>query len=241
VTPVPAGWRLQVHDLLPSTADLIRNRAEAGEADRLAILARRQTAGRGTHGRSWESPAGNLFLSVLLRPQAAAREVPQWSLLAAVAVYEALSPHAGPGLTLKWPNDLLLRGGKCAGILTEAALDASGGLAWLCFGFGVNLAYAPEVPGRATAALPPPALEPEVATALILAALDRWQGIQAAQGFGPVRQAWLTRGHAPGAMLTVTASGGVRQGRFEGLDDTGALRLRTATGMETVMAGDVNP
>jgi BirA family biotin operon repressor/biotin-[acetyl-CoA-carboxylase] ligase len=241
VSTRPAGWRLQVHDQLPSTADLIRAAAEAGEAERLAILARRQTAGRGTHGRSWESPPGNLFLSVLLRPEAPAREVPQWSLLVAVAVHSALLPHAGPGLSLKWPNDLLLGGAKCAGILSEAGIDPEGRLDWLAFGIGVNLAHAPSVPGRLTAALPAPALAPEAAAAAIMESLDRWRAVLGAEGFGAIRRAWLERGHAPGAPLTVFAPGGVRSGLFDGLDDRGALRLRTATGMETVMAGEVSP
>jgi len=241
VTPLPAGWRMLVHDQLPSTADALRAAAEAGEPERLAILARRQTAGRGTHGRGWTAPEGNLSLSLLLRPGGPARAVPQWGLLVGVAVYEAIAPWAGPGLSLKWPNDLLLGGAKCCGMLSEAALDGAGGLEWLAFGIGVNLARAPDVPGRATAALPPPAVAPERAAAAIMAALDRWRAIHAAEGFGPVREAWLARGHSPGTPLTVTAPGGPLQGWFDGLEEAGALRLRTATGIHLVRAGDVDP
>ncbi|MBP0493146.1 biotin--[acetyl-CoA-carboxylase] ligase [Roseomonas indoligenes] len=240
MSTAPAGWRLQVHDQLPSTADLIRRSAEDGEAERLAILARRQTAGRGTHGRSWESPIGNLYLSVLLRPTAPAREVPQWGLLAAVALYDALAPLAGPDLTLKWPNDVLIRGAKCAGILAEASLDARGWLDWLSFGFGVNLAHAPQLSGRRTAALPQPAPEPEVAAAAVLASLDRWRAVRETEGFEPIRVAWLARGHRPGVALTVTAAGAPLAGLFDGLDDSGALRLRTERGLETVIAGQVD-
>lgn len=239
MSDLPAGWRMLVHDQLPSTADLLRERAEAGEPERLAILARRQTAGRGTRGRSWESPPGNLSLSVLLRPAAPVREVPQWGLLAAVALHSALEPHAA-GLCLKWPNDLLLGGAKCAGILAEAALSAEGRLDWLALGIGVNLAFAPEVPGRRTAALPPPALPPERAAAALLASLDHWRAVREAEGFAAIRRAWLERGPAPGTPTTVTGPRGTVDGGFEGLDETGALRLRTATGMETVTAGDVH-
>lgn len=240
MSDLPAGWRMLVYDQLPSTADLLRQHAEAGEPERLAILARRQTAGRGTQGRAWQSPAGNLFLSVLLRPAVPVREVPQWALLAAVALHAALAPQAA-GLTLKWPNDLLLGGAKCAGILSEAALGADGRLEWLAFGFGVNLAFAPEVPGRATAALPPPALVPEAAAAALMVSLDHWSTIRQAGGFGPIREAWLQRGPPVGTPLTVTTPSGPLAGRFEGLDDTGALLLRTALGMESITAGDVHP
>ena len=240
MSAVPAGWRLLVHDRLPSTADALRARAEAGEAEGLAVLAHRQTAGRGTRGRAWESPPGNLHLSLLLRPGGPGREVPQWSLLAAVALHTALAPLAGPGLTLKWPNDLLLHGAKCAGILSEASLGPDGRLDWLALGFGVNLARAPAVPGRLTAALPPPAPGVEEAAGRIMASLDRWRAIRDAHGFGPVREAWLERGHEAGAPLTVAAPSGPVAGRFAGLDETGALRLRTEGGMRIVTAGDVD-
>lgn len=236
----PAGWRMLVHDQLPSTADALRQEAEGGAPERLAILARRQTAGRGTRGRAWESPPGNLYLSVLLRPAIPVREVPQWGLLAAVALHAALSPLAA-GLSLKWPNDLLLGGAKCAGILSEAALRPDGALDWLAFGIGVNLAFAPEVPGRATSALPPPAILPEEAAVRLMASLDGWRAAMEREGFDTVRAAWLARGPAMGTPISVTAPGGPLRGSFEGLDRSGALLIRTAGGMETVTAGDVHP
>jgi BirA family biotin operon repressor/biotin-[acetyl-CoA-carboxylase] ligase len=160
---VRAGtYRLEIHEALPSTSEAVARRAEAGEAAGLALLARRQTAGRGTQGRAWESPPGNLYLTVLLRPGGKLREAPQWSLLAAVALADAVAPLLPDPtvLALKWPNDLLLRGRKAAGILTQSAADPDGRLDWLSFGFGVNLAAAPEVPGRATACLSDEGAEP---------------------------------------------------------------------------------
>jgi BirA family biotin operon repressor/biotin-[acetyl-CoA-carboxylase] ligase len=241
VNAAPAGWRLLVHEQLGSTSDLVRTRAEAGEPERLAVLARLQTAGRGTHGRAWESPRGNLHLSVLLRPDAAARETPQWSLLAALALHDALAPHAGASLTLKWPNDLLLAGAKCAGILSEASIGADGRLAWLCIGFGANLAAAPEVPGRATAALPPPAPPPDLIAIALMKALDLWRRVWLLEGFSPIRDAWLERGPKLGAPLSVTAPQGMLAGRFEGLDERGALLLRAGDGIRIITAGHVNP
>ncbi|WP_309228686.1 biotin--[acetyl-CoA-carboxylase] ligase [Roseomonas sp. KE2513] len=237
---LPAGWRMLVHDQLPSTADLLRQKAEGGAPERLAILARRQTAGRGTRGRTWESPPGNLYLSVLLRPTAPVREVPQWGLLAAVALHAAVSPFAA-GLSLKWPNDLLLGGAKCAGILSEAALRPDGRLDWLAFGIGVNLAFAPEVPGRRTATLPAPVLPPEEAAARLMGSLDHWREVMETRGFAAIREAWLERGPPIGTPISVTAPAGPLLGSFEGLDGTGALLISTAGGMETVTAGDVHP
>ncbi|MFN3612824.1 biotin--[acetyl-CoA-carboxylase] ligase, partial [Tepidimonas sp.] len=88
----PPGWRLRVHESLPSTSDLLKRLAEAGEPEGLAVLARRQTGGRGRDGRAWESPAGNLYFSLLLRPGGPARDVGKWALLAALVMAEGLVP-----------------------------------------------------------------------------------------------------------------------------------------------------
>lgn len=229
---VPPGFRLSVHEALPSTADLVARRAEAGEPEGLAVLARRQTAGRGTQGRGWEGPEGNLHLSVLLRPAEPLRTVPQWSLLAAVALADAAAaviPDAG-ALALKWPNDLLLNGAKAAGILTEASARPDGAIDWLNIGIGVNLARAPSVPGRVTACLadaglPPP--EPEAFATILLAALDRRRAERTALGFEPIRAAWLARGPAPGTQLAIRRQGRETTGSFAGLAEDGSLLLDT--------------
>jgi BirA family biotin operon repressor/biotin-[acetyl-CoA-carboxylase] ligase len=239
VTPPP--FRLRVHATLASTSDLVAQLAEAGEPDGLAVLAHRQTAGRGTQGRAWESRAGNLHLSVLLRPAEPLRHAPQWGLLAAVALADAIAPLL-PGvaaLALKWPNDVLLNSAKAAGILAEAAADDRGGIAWLCLGFGVNLAHAPQVEGRATACLAdagivPPA--PEAFAAALLAALHRRRTERALTGFAPIRAAWLERGPAPDTHLSL-ASG--ISGRFAGLAEDGSLLLATGGRVHAVASGEV--
>ena len=244
----PPAWRLAIHQTLPCTADLCRSRAEAGEPAGLAILALQQTAGRGTRGRVWAGAAGNLFLSVLLRPGGPARSASQWSLLAGVALAEALAAElAGCGaeaatLALKWPNDVLLRGRKVAGILAESAPDAAGGLAWLSLGFGANLAVAPVVPGHVTACLaecgPPPASE--AMAWRVLGALSRWCGVQARAGFAPVHAAFLARAPARGTRLTLRQGDRMLGGAFAGLAEDGSLLLRTGGGnVQSFAAGEV--
>lgn len=154
---LPAGYQLEQVALLPSTSDACVERAKEGATDGFAILAESQTAGRGSRGRSWACPAGNLYLSVLLRPQNLHEEggAGQWALLAGVAFIEALSlfdaePHV---LSLKWPNDALRDGAKLGGILVDAAMSAAGRTEWLVVGVGANLATAPVIEGRRTGAL----------------------------------------------------------------------------------------
>lgn len=229
----PSRWRLQFFEALDSTQTLVTRLAEAGEPEGLAVLARRQLAGRGREGRGWEGPAGNLALSVLLRPKAPARALPQFALLAAVALHDAAAPLA-PGLSLKWPNDLLRDGAKVAGILAEAALDPDGGVAHLVLGFGVNLAHAPEVPGRPTACLGP--VPPEDFARTLLDALEARLRQQALEGFAPVRAAWQAAGPAPGAWLTLRQ--GIA-GRYEGLAEDGGLLLGSGGRVHRVHAGEL--
>jgi len=240
---ISSAWRLEVHDSLPSTADLCRSRAEAGEPEGLAILARQQTAGHGTRGRSWTGAVGNLFLSVLLRPGGPAGEASQWSLLAGVALAEALSAGLPDKavLALKWPNDVLLHGRKVAGILLESAADARGGLVWLSIGLGANLATAPPVPGRGIACLaecgPPP--PPETMARRVLAALAQWRDVRAHAGFAPVRAAFLARAPAHGTRITLRLGERMLDGAFAGLGEDGSLLLRTGGRVQAFAAGEV--
>ena len=227
-------FRLELFDTLPSTATLLAERAAGqGEAAGLAILARRQTAGRGTHGRAWQSPPGNLHLSVLLRPAAPAREAPQWALLAAVALHDA----AGATARLKWPNDLMLGEAKAGGILTESATTADGMIDWLALGIGVNLAHAPELPGRATAALG--AEPPEEFATRLLAAIATRAETHATSGFAPIRAAWMQAGPPLGAPLSIQQGVSRVNGRYEGLSPSGGLLLAVEGRVMEFHAGEV--
>lgn len=240
------GFRLEVHEALSSTSDLVAERAAAGEPGGLAVLARRQTAGRGTKGRHWESPAGNLYMTVLLRPGGALREAPQWGLLAGVALAEtvaALLPDPKQ-VALKWPNDLLLRGRKLAGILAEASATPGGtAIGWVSIGIGVNLAAAPEVPGRETACLAGEGIvapTPMTFAVQLLERLDQWCDRRRARGFGAVRDAWLHWGPAPDAPIRVSAPGGATTaGRFAGLAEDGSLLIAGEGQVQRLAAGEV--
>jgi BirA family biotin operon repressor/biotin-[acetyl-CoA-carboxylase] ligase len=238
------AFRLECHEVLASTSTLLKQRADAGEAEGLAIQALRQSAGRGRQGRGWDSPAGNLYISVLLRPAVPLREAPQWSFVAAVALADTIKtllPEAAK-LTLKWPNDLLLDGAKAAGILVETGVAPSQALDWICIGIGVNIATKPSLPDRATACLAeylpaPPA--PEVLAARLLQNLAHWHDLRLAQGFAPIRDAWLRHAPAMGAPVSVKRDGALIEGNFAGLSPEGGLLLAKGREVQLILAGEV--
>jgi BirA family biotin operon repressor/biotin-[acetyl-CoA-carboxylase] ligase len=235
VTPASSrlAWRLEAHDELGSTSDLVRARAEAGEPEGLAVLARRQTSARGTRGRAWSTPAGNLALSMLLRPRLPLRDAARLSLLCGAALAEAVAEILPPGtrLALKWPNDLMLNGNKLSGILLESQGDGQGdgnrGIAWVIPGIGVNLAHAPILPDRVAACLaehiPPP--DPEAFAPRLLARLAHWYAVLHAEGFAPVLQAWLAHAQPAGSKMNLKLGSDVLQGIFAGLDADGSLLM----------------
>ncbi|MCB8875824.1 biotin--[acetyl-CoA-carboxylase] ligase [Acidisoma silvae] len=241
------GYRLEEVQLIPSTSDACVARAHAGAEDGLAILALAQSAARGSRGRSWSAPLGNLYLSVLLRPRNAAEAggAGQWALLAGLAFVEALAAFdTEPDLlTVKWPNDVLRDGAKLGGVLVDAGMSPDG-LDWLVIGVGGNLAVAPVVAGRRTAALrsrtdAPPT--PRDVAAIFIARIDHWRGLLAQTGFGPIRAAWLERAHPIGTPITVRDARGdsMAEGLFAGLSETGELLLSMGATIRAISTGDV--
>jgi len=227
----PPGWRLQTHAELDSTQASAIEAARAGDPGRLAIRAELQTAGRGSRGRGWVAPPGNLNLSVLLRPAAAAPDPGRWALLAGVALHDALVCHAA-GLMLKWPNDVLLDGAKLGGVLIDSALRADGMLDWVVIGLGVNLVEAPDLPDRRTACLPGRVAAGRIAHD-VLAALDARQSASSAE----ICAAWMRRAHPLGTELEVVVNQTRIAGRFDGLTPQGALLLQGQAA--AISTGDV--
>lgn len=212
--------------------------AEAGAGEGLWLRAERQNAGRGRVGRSWANGEGNLFASTIVRLQPGDPAAPTLTLVAAVALAEAVSIVAPGRATIKWPNDLLIAGAKLSGILLErGAGDA------VVIGFGVNVLTHPDLPDRPTTSLAAqgvtitPAAMLDLLRERFAAWLDRWRG----NDLPEVRAAWEAMAHPRGTRLRVLLpDGGEREGTFDGLDANGALRLAGRDGAVTLVhAGDV--
>ncbi len=211
------------------------------------IVADEQSEGRGRGGRRWHSPKGNLHATLGLRLGVSASSATQLSFVAALAAHDAIARHLPAeqvsALRLKWPNDVLLGGAKIAGILIEsAAYPGTAGLA-VAIGTGINVASAPAETGRPTAAL---GLAPNARAAVfeeLARAFDSWLARwNEARHFAAIQAAWLLRAHEMGEPLNVSLNGSSIGGRFQGLDERGALRLKTDAGdIITVTAGDIYP
>jgi BirA family biotin operon repressor/biotin-[acetyl-CoA-carboxylase] ligase len=242
-TPWPA--RLQCFEVLGSTSDHLKQQAREGAPEWTAVLAGRQQAGRGRQGHGWVSPPGNLFLSVLLRPEPGLRTA-LLPLLAGVAVAEALEAAASVQVRLKWPNDVLVGERKIGGILVEASTGAQG-LEWAVVGVGVNVALRPEdVPEDLRETVTSVAHEGGASGVLPLAAavLERialWYPARARGDAALVRDAWLGRS-LPWWNRPVEARSGdtVLRGVARGLDEWGGLVLEQEGGVMTALrSGDV--
>lgn len=239
---LPAGYRRIAYDRVASTNDEARRFAEAGAAQGLVVTGGLQTAGRGRQGRTWISPHGNLYASFLLRPPVTPAQAGEFGFGAAIAVAET-AEHLARGIDAKckWPNDVLVGGKKIAGILLESR-GTPETLDWLIAGIGMNVAEAPEKtawPATSVAALGgDPSAERALET--LAARLDHWYRHWLAEGFAPLRQSWLARAHALGKTVKIKRNGDEREGKFVGLDPSGALVLELpGGGRESISFGDV--
>lgn len=236
-----------VLDEVDSTNAEAARRAERGEGP-VWILAGFQTQGRGRRGRAWVSPPGNFHATLLDRPAMPPGTAALLSFAAALALADALAALTGAGdrLALKWPNDVLLDGGKVAGILLESA-GPVGRVGHLAVGIGVNLIAAPEPAAVEPGAVPPvsvlAATGRRIAPVALLDALApayaRWSGRLAAEGFAPLRAAWLARAARLGETIRARTGQAEVTGRFETVDEAGALVLETAAGRRAIPAAEV--
>ncbi|MEX0970544.1 MAG: biotin--[acetyl-CoA-carboxylase] ligase [Paracoccaceae bacterium] len=245
----PAQVQRHIFAELDSTNAQARRHLEQGAPPADAwFMAHSQTAARGRRGRHWHAPAGNFMASLLLGLDVPAAAAAQRSFVAALAVHDTLVALTGRGdiFTLKWPNDVLARGQKVAGILLETA-GSGARVDHLIIGIGVNLAHAPTPEAVEPGAIPPISLQqasgitasPEV----FLNCLAPNYAIREAQlresGFAAIRHDWLDRAANLGATITAKLGDRIETGIFETLDETGALLLRSATGTQTIAAADI--
>ncbi len=227
------GKKIIVKDEVPSTNDLAKSLANEGEEEGLVVTARTQVAGRGRMGRTWSSPEGGLYISVLLRPKVPAHDMLRMTVLACVPVAQTIEEASGCKATVKWPNDVEIDGKKVAGLLVESA-SKGGEIAYLVLGIGINLNLQPESLGVPEAtSVSACAGRPIDREAFLNILLYRLDSFYASFLKGTFEMAdYIKRSSTVGSDIEVEVNGSKVIGRATGVDITGALVVMTPEGSE---------
>lgn len=243
------GTRFHYFKELDSTNVYARRLAQEGAPEGEVVIAEEQTRGRGRLGRSWISPPYvNLYFSMILRPRLSPVDAPQLTLMAAVALTDAIAAFTSKPVVIKWPNDILVNGKKLAGVLTESS-SSSERIEFVILGIGVNVNFTLEsmpdaIRERATSLL----ISSESVTSRedflrrLIHDLDRCYGILEERGFGAIAADWEARFGLRGRRVRVEMVDQTFTGRAKGIDRDGALLVeKDSGGLERIIAGDVNP
>ncbi len=241
------GRTIEVFQQTTSTNDIIERLARDKVREGAVVFAESQTKGRGRLGRSWLSPAGKgLWFSILLRPSLRPDETTRLTIASATALRRAIACQTGLDPKIKWPNDILIKGLKVAGILTElhAELDQ---VQYVILGIGVDVNldeadFPPELRGLATSLKIEsgrPVSRSELA-ASILRELDAdYERLRSGQ-FAAIADEWAEHSATIGQNVSIQLGNRLIQGRAESLAEDGALLLRTEHGrLERILGGDV--
>ena len=225
--------RLELEECVSTNASCLEI-AFDGDPGNLWVTAKRQTGGRGTRGRSWDGGTGNLLASLLLIDPSPPERMAELAFVSAVAARNAISELAGDETTisLKWPNDVLLSGRKCGGILLESRQHRSATI--VIIGFGINCRNFPENVTYPATSLTREGIDVEAQQVFLLLAksmakmLDIWER---GDSFGVIRTLWLEHAHGLGEDIKVAVPGKeMIEGRFSGIDSAGHLCVETKTG-----------
>lgn len=241
---LPGYFNVIALDAVDSTNEEAKRLAADGAPDGTLVWALEQTAGKGRCGRRWVSEKGNLYFSLLLRPDYSTNEATRLSFVTANSVADAITAALPRGtlVACKWPNDILVEGRKAAGLLLESASTSGEVPDWVVIGVGVNLAGHPQgtdFPATSLAAEGAPEATPETMLNAICLRFLSWVATWRSLGFATVRQAWLARAHGLGEPVTADLGGETIEGIFHTLDADGALILRQNGDERRISAGDV--
>jgi BirA family transcriptional regulator, biotin operon repressor / biotin---[acetyl-CoA-carboxylase] ligase len=232
---LPKGTTLHSFECLDSTnSAALRLIASDDAGEGTVVVAERQTAGRGRRDAVWESPTGNLYLTIVTK-------VPnqhiagQLAYVASLAVYDVAIAHAGTSaaISCKWPNDLLLHGKKLAGILIEALNEFS------VVGIGLNLSTTPSAVADKAISLADIDLLVDRSSILsdLIHSFDHWVSSWRTNGFSVIRDGWLAVAHGIGRPIIARFPDGTEEpGKFQGIDGTGALVLERVDGSVRMIA-----
>ena len=224
---VRLGREVHAFQWVASTMDVAHELARAGASEGTVVWAERQRRGRGRLGRVWESPAGGVYCSIVLRPARLPTETPQLSLVAGLAAAETIRELTGLCPAIRWPNDLLLDGKKVCGILIEVKSGA------VVVGVGINVATALcDLPETATSlAIAGADCDAYRLTGVLCRQFQKWYDSWTANGFLPIRDALRPWMGLFGQPVHMTVGSERCEGVASDLDESGRLLIRVDSGM----------
>jgi BirA family transcriptional regulator, biotin operon repressor / biotin---[acetyl-CoA-carboxylase] ligase len=244
--PQELGAILLRFDELSSTNDYARDLAIQGLREGVAVIARKQTAGKGRQGRNWSSPLDEgLYLSIILRPQTVPARGSLITLAAAIAVAETLRLDFAAPADIKWPNDILLNGRKICGILVESSIE-NNRLQYAILGIGVNLAqktFPDELQKTATSLFLETQSEITPADFLppLLARLNHWYAISISQPESIISRWQELSSFARDCAVCVISHDTIVEGITRGLTTSGALLVELDNGeLREIVSGEVS-
>ncbi len=236
--------RVVYHECVESTNDLAKQLADAGEPEGTLVIADEQTAGRGRLGRAWFAPPrSSILMSLILRPALAPHQTARVTMAVALGACDGIRAATGLDAQIKWPNDILLRGNKCAGILAEAGITGDR-LDYVVVGIGLNVNFAvidhPDLP-RDVTSIADELGKPTPRAPLVQAILRQIERHYLRLGAGEnLRAEWAARLVTLHQPVRAQTTWGVEEGITENVDDVGALLVRRADGsLARLIEGDV--
>ncbi|MGE7933344.1 biotin--[acetyl-CoA-carboxylase] ligase [Viridibacillus arvi] len=242
------GSRIIYEQSMTSTQAIAHNKAQEGAAEGTVVICEEQTAGRGRMMREWKSMKGKgIWMSVILRPEIAPYEAPQFTLVAAVALTKAIADITGVQPEIKWPNDLLIEGKKCTGILTELQADPDRVNA-IIMGMGINVNHQPndfeeEIKDIATSLKIASGKHIDRATlvAKILYYLEIYSAQYVKEGFEPIKSQWESYSCTIGNRIRATTLQEVFIGKAIGITNDGVLQLQLDDGtIKGIYSADIS-
>jgi len=243
------GRRVHYFGEMDSTNVYAHQLAEEGAAEGEIVIAEGQTLGKGRLGRKWVSPPYlNLYLSVIVRPKLPPAHASQITLMSAVALAETVQSFIAFPPDIKWPNDIMVRGKKLAGILTESSCEGDR-IRFMVLGIGVNLNFPPElmpetIQDRATSIMMVTRrpVDRGAFTCRLIQNLDRCYGDLEDRGFSLMARRWESFFSLRGKRVRVEMTDEKILGKALGIDTDGALLLEDDQGaVRRIVAGDVIP
>lgn len=236
-------FRVETVAEIDSTNEELKRRALAGAEAGLVLRAGLQTAGRGRRGRNWVSEPGNLYVSMLLRPDKSPADAATLGFVAAIALGRLLRAVLKVPVLHKWPNDVLVAGCKISGILLESGGVTGGKVDWLILGMGVNLRHHPPAglyPTTDLVAAGGPSLTPDQALDLLLGEFKPLYELWLGQGFAALRAQWLAHGAGLGETVLARLEKEEVSGRFDDIEADGTLIMALSDGSRRrIAAGDI--